>query len=134
MTSTLQRATSPDLTSLVDHAHRAGVRVWWRQMPGRDAAWSAPHRSIWLRPDLTGSEARSLLAHELGHAYYGDSGPQPPRIERRAWRYAALLLINGDDYAAAEREHGPHAGALADALDVTVEVVQAFQKIMRSLL
>lgn len=124
--------TSPDLTTLVDHAHSRGVRVWWRHLADRDGAWSAPHRSIWLRPDLTHRETRSLLAHELGHAHHGDEGPQPDHAECRAWRYAAWLLIDGHDYAMAERTEGPHLGALADALDVTTEVVQGFQDLIGS--
>lgn len=127
MTSTLQRAALPDLISLIDHAHGEGVRVWWRRIAGRDAAWSARHYGIWVDPALTTREARSLLAHELGHAYYGDVGPQPEEAERRAWRYAANLLIDGAAYAEAERLHGPHLGGLAEALDVTPEVVRAFQ-------
>lgn len=130
MISTSRRAALPGLLSLIDHAHDEGVRVWWRRTAGRDAAWSARHRGIWVDPALTEREARSLLAHELGHAYYGDDGPQPDEAERRAWRYAANLLIDGAAYAEAERVHGPHLGALADALDVTREVVQAFQSMI----
>lgn len=130
MISTLPPGVSPDLVTLVEHAHAQGIRVWWRDLEHRDAAWSLAHRSIWLRPDLTVREWRSLLAHELGHAYYGDDGPQRDATERRAWRYAAHLLINGAEYAEAERVHGPHLGALADALDVTREVVQAFQAVI----
>lgn len=132
MISTLQQDTSPDLESLVDQAHQHGIRVWWSHLPDRDAAWSAPHRSIWLRPDLTSRESRSLLAHELGHAYYGDEGPQPVTAERRAWRYAAQLLVDGHDYSDAENCHGAHLGALSEALDVSTEVVQGFQDLLQS--
>lgn len=130
MTSTLQRAALPDLLSLIDHAHDEGVRVWWRRIAGRDAAWSARHCGIWVDPALTEREARSLLAHELGHAYYGDVGPQPDEVELRAWRYAALLLIDWEEYAEAEWLYGPHLGGLAEALGVTREVVQAFQAVI----
>ena len=85
------------------------------------------HRSIWLRPGLTDIEARSLLAHELGHAAYGDEGAQLWAGEARAWRYAAWLLIDDDYYAEAERVYGPHIGGLALALDVTPEVITAYQ-------
>ncbi|WP_264298771.1 ImmA/IrrE family metallo-endopeptidase [Brachybacterium tyrofermentans] len=124
--------TSPDLTRLVEHAHESGIRVWWRHLDDCDGAWSAPHRSIWMRPDLTSRESRSLLAHELGHAYYGDSGPQSSAAESRAWRYAAWLLIDGHAYSDAEHTMGPHLGGLAEALDVTTSVVEGFRSLIGS--
>lgn len=84
------------------------------------------HQWIWLRPDLTDAETRSILAHKLGHAALGHAGPQPAWAEARAWRHAARLLITDDFYAAAEAEHGPHAGALAVTLDVTQDVITAY--------
>ena len=88
-------------------------------------------QSIWLRPDLTDAETRSILAHELGHAPLAHAGPQPAWAEARAWRHAARLLVTDDVYAAAEAEHGPHFGALAVALDVTRDVITAYQALLR---
>ncbi len=118
--------TSPATLTLIDHAHSQGIRVWWRRLDGRGGQWSARHSCIWLDPSLTDREARSLLAHELGHAHYGDTGPQPPHIEARAWRWAAGLLISRAEYALAERIHEQDTAAIADALDVTVEVIHAY--------
>ena len=116
----------PTTTSLVDHAHALGIRVWWTGPPGQ-GRWSQQHRSIWLDGTLTCRRAKSLLAHELGHAFYGDDGPQPEHLERRAWRYAAWLLLTDRAYAHAERLYGHRAGALADALDVTDDVIHAYR-------
>lgn len=129
MTMTSPLAPSPATTEdLINDAHRRGIRVWWRPLPGRDGAWSQRHRSIWLDPRLTAAETRSLLAHELGHAALGHDGPQSRAAECRTWRHAARRLITDDEYAVAEDECGPHPGALAAALDVTREIVTAYQE------
>lgn len=127
MTTTSQPAMSVE--TLIDLAHADGIRVYWRDL-GHLAHWSARHRCIWLHPDLTEREARSLLAHELGHAHHGDAGPQPAHIEARAWRYAATLLIDPAEYALAEHTHGPRKDAIADALDVTREVITGYQSLL----
>lgn len=128
MTSTSRPATSVD--QLIRLAHDRGIRVWWRRIPGHPAHWSARHRCVWLDPDLMEREARSLLAHELGHAHHGDTGPQPAHVEARAWRYAASLLINPAEYPTAETTHGTRKDAIAEALDVTREVVTGYQSLL----
>lgn len=132
MTMTSLPGRSLETLDLIDHAHRQGIRVWWRNHPEGSAYWSARHRSIWLDPSLTESESRSLLAHELGHAFYGDDGPQPEHIEARAWRFAAELLISAPDYIDAELLHGQDHALIAEHLGVTHEVVKAHQSILRS--
>lgn len=122
---------TPTTRELIDLAHQHGIRVWWRSRNGGRAHWSADYRSVWLAPDLTDCEARSLLAHELGHAHYGDRGPQRPDRETRAWRYAAWLLVADDEYAAAEALHDQDVAAIADDLHVTVEVIHAHQTTLR---
>lgn len=134
MTTTSPRATSPapTISQLIDHAVRHGISVCWTPPTDpRHAAYAHTARTIWLRRDLTTAETRSLLAHELGHAAYGDHGPQPPHIEARAWRYAARLLITLDAYAAAEAIC-PDPAAIAAELDVTREVVTAWHSIMET--
>ncbi len=58
------------------------------------------------------------LAHELGHAHYGDTptgnGHYDQRQETRAWAYAANLLISPVDFAAkAALFDGPQAASAA---------------------
>lgn len=134
MTTTSPRALSPVPTTnqLIDQATNAGLKVCWTPPTyHRQAAYGHAAGTIWLRRDLTDAEARSLLAHELGHHHYGDHGPQPPDVEARAWRYAARLLIPESTYALAEVQHGHHVPALAEALHVTAEAIQAYQSILR---
>ncbi|MFE5777121.1 ImmA/IrrE family metallo-endopeptidase [Brachybacterium sp. NPDC056505] len=118
------------MVRLIDLAHDHGIRIWWRPMDGRDGQWSLRHRSIWLDPRMTAVQSRSVLAHELGHATYGDDGPQPPHIEERAWRFAARLLVPGMAYEQAETIVGCHPGALADELGVTRPVVLAYREVL----
>lgn len=131
MNGTWPRATSPATHEMIDLAHQHGIRVWWRDLAdGRRGHWSAKHRAVWLSPDLTDREARSLLAHELAHAHYEDSGPQPPHLEARAWRAAAALLIDPAAYIVAERIHEGDLAAIADDLDVTLEVIHGYHALI----
>ncbi|MDN5687786.1 MAG: ImmA/IrrE family metallo-endopeptidase [Brachybacterium sp.] len=137
MTSTSLLATpktSPTLTmtDLVTIAHADGIRVWWRHLNGRDGQWSARHRSIWLEHDLTAVKARSVLAHELGHAALGHDGPQNEQHELGAWQWAAQLLLSQPAYATAETVVGPHPGAVADELGVSRSVVLAYQRTLEA--
>lgn len=134
MTTTSPRALSPAPTTsqLIDQATNSGLRVCWTPPTyHHQSAYAHAAGTIWLRRDLTDAEARSLLAHELGHHHYGDHGPQPPDIEARAWRWAARLLIPECTYAIAEVQHGHHIPALAEALHVTAEAVAAYQSVLR---
>ncbi|WP_420868998.1 ImmA/IrrE family metallo-endopeptidase [Dermabacter hominis] len=130
MTTTSPPDTSHDHTTLITTAHNLGLRVWWTDQ--QHAYYSQRHQSIWLPRNLTNAETRSLLAHEIAHAIHGDRGPQPPHIEARAWRTAARLLISETEYRAAELLHGPNVGSLAEALDVTREVIHAYQDTLRT--
>lgn len=81
---------------------------------------------IVLRMGLTPTEQRSVLAHELAHCHFGDTCSKG-RQERRANKYAAMLLISPEDYAAAE-VIDPHPAAIAEELNVTVSLVHAYQE------
>lgn len=129
-TTPSQQETSTRTTeSLIDLAHAHGICIYWRSLSReRRGLWDARTRSIWIDPALSNRGARSLLAHELGHAALGHVGPQPAAREREAWEWAARTLIHPCDYAHAEAETGAHRGALAEALDLSVKVVTAYQR------
>lgn len=82
--------------------------------------------AIYLSISLTPYEMRSVLAHELGHAYYGD-GCSTSANERRAERFAAALLISPEAYAEAE-SIDPSPEAIADELRVTADIVVSYQE------
>lgn len=87
--------------------------------------YSLEQQKIVLRFGLTPFEMRSVLAHELAHAYYGDECSSDAN-ERRAERYAAQLLISPEGYAAAEAG-GSDVWTIAEELRVTVDVVETYR-------
>lgn len=87
------------------------------------------HRRIVIRPHIDPYTRRAALAHELGHAYYGDETHDDPRLERRADHFAARLLISPVEYALAENLHGPHDGAIAWELGVTPRLVATWREL-----
>lgn len=102
-----------------------GVRVG--ETNNLDPEWNGMYlhdrRLILIRKGLDYWKRRSILAHELGHAFHRDEHHGDPRLELRADQYAARLLISEDAYRAAEHLHGPHPGAIAHELGVTPDVV-----------
>jgi Zn-dependent peptidase ImmA (M78 family) len=87
--------------------------------------------TITLRSDLGPVNRRCTLAHELGHHVHGDA-PTPDRHtyarqERRAWEWAATFLIDAETYKQAELTVGPHPGALAAELGVTVHLIRVWR-------
>lgn len=113
-------------TDLILHAEDMGARVIWAlDLPERGRCY--PHLDlIVIRHGMTERRTVSTLAHELAHHWYGDTATTD-RIERRAWRWAARLLVPCDEYARAEQDH--HSpGALAQHLGVTTEIIHALQE------
>ncbi|MGP9760202.1 ImmA/IrrE family metallo-endopeptidase [Corynebacterium sp. AOP12-C2-36] len=92
-----------------------------------NAIYMHDDRVILLRDDLDPYTKRSALAHEIGHARYGDEHSDDPRLERRADLWAAQLVISEPAYREAEQDYGPHPGALAWALGVTRDVVDTWR-------
>lgn len=113
-------------TDLILHAEDMGARVIWAQDLPERGRWIDGAGIILLRHGMSERRTVSTLAHELAHHYYGD-GHQTPAVERRAWRWAARLLVPCDEYARAEQHH--HSpGALAQHLGVTTEIIHALQE------
>lgn len=75
---------------------------------------------------LTPVEQRCVLAHELGHVYYGHTRFGDRAAEDAADVYAAWLLIDPDEYVAAEMID-PAPAAIADELGVEARIVQAWE-------
>jgi len=113
-----------------------GLRVVERS--GRTRGGFEPHSAtIRVAPGLSARTASSVLAHELGHAVLGHEPADDRRTreiqERRADEWAARLLITPEAYAAAEHRRGTHLASLAFELGVTVELVTAYQRLLRRL-
>lgn len=120
---------------LLDLAAALGVEIeYGRLRHPRDGAWLPDRRMIRLRPRMHARHHRSVLAHELAHAELGDLpspfGPVHNRQERRANEWAALRLIDLDDYRAAEVACDGHAGAMAVELGVMHFIVAAYRALL----
>ncbi|MGQ4574931.1 ImmA/IrrE family metallo-endopeptidase [Dermabacteraceae bacterium P7006] len=138
VTSPSQQATSKTTQTLttqnlVNYAHTLGITVRYTNLPkGTRGLWSHTTQSIHLDHHLTDRQTRSLLAHELAHALLGHQGPQDAVREQHAWRYAADLLIPAALYREAELLHGQDTYAIADELDVTHEIIDAYRTSLKA--
>ena len=114
----MKLATCPDLHA---HARELGVRLR-RHTGGPKGVYHHPSRTISTRRGMSIQQYRSTLAHELGHAHYGDTprrGIYSVRQEARADTYAAKLLIAPQAFFDAATWHNGHLGGIADELEVT---------------
>lgn len=121
---------------LLDFADALGVRVEYRDLPlDRDGQYVHTHRVIHLRPGMHARHHRSVLAHELAHALWGDVpsrfGPVNAKQERRAEEWAALRLIHHDDYRHLELVHEGRAAGIALDLGVMTSIVKAYQGLLQ---
>lgn len=99
--------------------------------PVRHGQYLRRHRRIDLNVNLTLRQLVPGLAHEYAHYVY-DDGCSTTAAERRAWEYAAQLLISPDQYAAAERLVGASVNAIAIELDLTPIIVDAWRRWWRA--
>lgn len=115
-------------------AEERGLRVIERAGATR-GGFDPARQVIRLEPGMSVRTTRSVLAHELGHAALAHAPTTHPRTrvrqERQADAWAARLLITPQAYADAEAIRGPHPASLAFELDVTVELVTAYQALLR---
>ena len=112
-----------------------GVAVEYVELPpDRDGEYLHDRRLIRLQRRMASRLHISTLAHECAHAVFADVpsqfGPVNAKQERRANEWAALRLIDVDDYKRAEAIHHGHTEALAVELGVTVELIDAYQRIL----
>lgn len=117
------------INELLQIANGLDVRVAWATLGENAGRWVPDKRIIILDSHLTGQAEICTLAHELGHANHdhpaASAAGKASELEDQADRFAAHLLIEYDDYRAAERLVGPHPGALAEILGVDVQIVLA---------
>lgn len=111
--------TNPDLQRL---AEDMGVRLA-RHDGGDKGYYDDATRTISTRRGLSIAQYRSTLAHELGHAHYGDVRVRDPvrhaKQEHRADQWAAALLLDEVDVATALACHSGHLAPTAHELEVT---------------
>lgn len=114
------------MKDLIRIAAQSGLRLHAAHLPdGLLGIYSPTEGRIYYDLQLTPSEQRSVVAHELGHAYYGHDCDSVVN-ERQADTYAASLLIDPDDYAALERIN-PDVHFIAEEMQVTPETIEHFR-------
>lgn len=114
---------------LLRHASALGFSVHAARLePGILGEYYRDEREVYYDLRLTPAEQRSVLAHELGHAFHGHwyQCEENALAERQADIYAARLLIDPAEYARLERID-PDQHHLAEELGVTVDVIFAFE-------
>lgn len=116
------------LDLLFAHCGDLGLTVEWADLGDiRRGHYLDDTGTIVLNHRLTRAQMTATLAHEIGHAVFGDRSTVP-RLERRASEYGASLIITPRQYAAAEALVGSHPGALADELGVTPHLIEAWRR------
>lgn len=119
----------PDLHRL---AESMGVTLR-RHNGGKKGWYDHATLTISTRRGMSIQQYRSVLAHELGHAAYGDiptgNGYYDQRQERRADEYAARLLISPVEFEAAAAWHQGHLPAIADELEVTKHLLKTWNSL-----
>lgn len=98
--------------------HNGGTPGWYHH----------PTRTISTRRKLGICDYKSILAHELAHAYYRDEhcGRWNGKQERRADRLAARILIHPDELHDAVLWHRDDLHGLALDLEVTPHLIDVF--------
>lgn len=116
------------------HLLLLGVRIDYRPLPeGIMGLYDAERRMILIDSTLSHDQTRSALMHELIHAEYEDPGCSHffgAHAELRARRLTAERLINREDYIKTEKIYEGNKYLMAKDLDVTVQVLEDYQKIL----
>jgi len=87
---------SPKKYDPFEHATEMGIEIIHRRLTTANGLWVPDHRVVFLQPRMHRVHERSVLAHELVHAEFGDVGREESQ-ERRADRLAARRLIRRVD-------------------------------------
>lgn len=114
---------------LLGEARRLGVSVHIAHItddPSLRGYFLPDTRMVVLRMGMTRAQTRSVLAHELGHAFHGHHCDSAT-AERQADGWAAAFLIDPERYAELEQLSADRH-FLADELDVTPDIIDAYRE------
>lgn len=121
---------------LDDFADALGIRVRYTDLSrlDRDGDYNRQTNTIRLQEGMSYRLHRCVFAHEVAHAVFGDVpskfGPVNAKQERRADEWAALRLIDRDEYRHVEELHDGNVILIAQDLDVIDEIVTAYQRVL----
>ena len=106
------------------HADALGVEVVVRRLRTANARWFPDYNQILVSDRLRSVHQRSVLAHELGHAFYHHPDDRP-KHEKQADKFAAQNLICPDELADLYK-WCPDEPRLIQELGVTVRLFRAY--------
>jgi len=88
-------------------------------------AYLDDEKLVLIRRGLTPEHDEQACWHETAHAFYGDR-VSTPSIERRAWVYAARMIVDPMKYAAAERI-STSSLFIAQELGTTARIIETYR-------
>ena len=102
-----------------------------------DGLWGcydASNSVILIDRRLTYTAKRCVLTHELLHWRHGDTGcsNNSSKLERRARRQTARLLIDPAELALAEHMYDDDLWSIADELNVTTQVLTDYRAMLNT--
>lgn len=122
------------MQDLYDLADSLGVRIEYADLShlDRDGDYDRETRMIRLHVGMLHRLHRSVLAHEIAHAIFGDVpslfAHYNEKQERRADEWAAHLLIDEQAYREAAEKHSGYIPAMAQELGVIDDLVEAYER------
>lgn len=138
MRNSLTSLITPGMTygTLRGIAERLGIDVHSGLLPDDLCGYYVCRRNeIVIDRTMSYREKRCTLVHELCHWSHEDEfkgGVIDARIENRARRETASLLISPTEYAMAENTYEAQVKLIAAELDVTRQVVEDYQYMVLS--
>jgi len=117
-------------------SENTSLRVNSAEIPG-DACglYDESLQAIVIDIRMTYVSKKCALVHELFHWMHADdccAGSIGGRAERRAREETAMFLISPDEYVIAEREYDGEIYLMACELDVTVDVLEDYRRLLES--
>lgn len=96
--------------------------------------YDASNSVILIDRRLTYTAKRCVLTHELLHWRHGDTGcsNNSSKLERRARRQTARLLIDPAELALAERMYDDDLWSIAEELNVTTQVLTDYRAMLNT--
>lgn len=124
--------TVDDLEALAEHLQ---VSIVEDTLSGALCGWfDENERCVHVDERLSYRQRRCVLAHELWHAFFHHESTvhvYAVKDELRVRRLTARLLISVNDYKMAEFMYEGEPFAMAQELDVTLQVLHDFQSLLK---
>ena len=123
--------STPNIQDLQNIAEQGNITILETALNGNHMGYyDATTRTIIVDSTLNPTQYRCTLAHELIHAKYDHTG-HDPKNENKTRKETALWLINIIDYVQAEQIYDADNQHIARDLEITLQVLEDYQKLLR---